>query len=604
MSTKTTFKRIALVAVAALGLGMLSVAPSSATNILAGSGNIIVDYNYGPTDSPAKPAILISSDAATNKAILVIRDQFRATADGGFDTVSITPIQQVYSSTGLMNSTYPYFDAADAGVAAMDTYSAANNATTAVQTVTSVLKVTATVAGPAVGQHVIKFAPQLPGTYKFLISSTSGGSYTWEVTAVLPDNAISATGTTSFLNAGEAVAATTDATVSASMAVATSAAATIVVTPKNAAGTTISTVTFPLTVTVSGPGTVAVGTNLAAITALSAGTGRAVTGTTGHYVIGVFADGTAGVSTVTVSSGTTVLSTEKVTFYGAPVKLTATASVKSVVDTAGSTAVATITAVDAAGVAVPLVAGDGAVVETTTALGVTATSDADAAGVVTVSVDPEATKNGLKTLTWKTTDGLLTASFSFNVGLAKATTVTIAPSDASVVPGQRFTLTVTAKDAGGFALPDGATTIALSFGRASSVTLPTSVTLSGGSGTVEVYAPITPGSLAMTATITNADATTAVGTGSVDVSDPSQAATDAAAEAIDAANAATDAANAAAEAADAATAAAQDAADAVAALSVAVTAQIDALKAQNESLRKQLIALTNLIIKIQKKVKA
>jgi len=31
MTTKTTFKRIALVAVAALGLGVLSVAPSSAT---------------------------------------------------------------------------------------------------------------------------------------------------------------------------------------------------------------------------------------------------------------------------------------------------------------------------------------------------------------------------------------------------------------------------------------------------------------------------------------------------------------------------------------------------------------------------------------------
>ena len=31
MSTKTTFKRIALVAVAALGLGVLSVAPSQAT---------------------------------------------------------------------------------------------------------------------------------------------------------------------------------------------------------------------------------------------------------------------------------------------------------------------------------------------------------------------------------------------------------------------------------------------------------------------------------------------------------------------------------------------------------------------------------------------
>ena len=77
----------------------------------------------------------------------------------------------------------------------------------------------------------------------------------------------------------------------------------------------------------------------------------------------------------------------------------------------------------------------------------------------------------------------------------------------------------------------------------------------------------------------------------------SEAAQEAAAEATDAANAATDAANASAEAADAATAAAQDAADAVAALSTQVSEMITALK-------KQITALTNLVIKIQKKVKA
>jgi trimeric autotransporter adhesin len=79
--------------------------------------------------------------------------------------------------------------------------------------------------------------------------------------------------------------------------------------------------------------------------------------------------------------------------------------------------------------------------------------------------------------------------------------------------------------------------------------------------------------------------------------DQAAAATDAAAEATDAANAATDAANAAAEAADAATAAAQDAADAVAALSTQVSEMVNALK-------KQITALTNLVIKIQKKVRA
>jgi hypothetical protein len=93
-----------------------------------------------------------------------------------------------------------------------------------------------------------------------------------------------------------------------------------------------------------------------------------------------------------------------------------------------------------------------------------------------------------------------------------------------------------------------------------------------------------------------ASGTVAVTSGNAAV-DTAQAAADAAAEATDAANAATDAANAAAEAADAATAAAQDAADAVAALSTQVSEMVNALK-------KQITALTNLVIKIQKKVKA
>ena len=114
--------------------------------------------------------------------------------------------------------------------------------------------------------------------------------------------------------------------------------------------------------------------------------------------------------------------------------------------------------------------------------------------------------------------------------------------------------------------------------------------------------------------VTAASTTTTVGTGAslsaagvnsvavaVEATDAAatnaNAASDAAAEATDAANAATDAANAAAEAADAATAAAQDAADAVAALSAQVASLISGLKAQ-------LTALTNLVIKIQKKVKA
>jgi len=85
---------------------------------------------------------------------------------------------------------------------------------------------------------------------------------------------------------------------------------------------------------------------------------------------------------------------------------------------------------------------------------------------------------------------------------------------------------------------------------------------------------------------------------SVDVTDTTSSdAVDAANEATDAANAATDAANAAAEAADAATAAAQDAQAAVADLAAQVATLIAGIKAQ-------ITSLTNLVIKIQKKVKA
>jgi hypothetical protein len=126
------------------------------------------------------------------------------------------------------------------------------------------------------------------------------------------------------------------------------------------------------------------------------------------------------------------------------------------------------------------------------------------------------------------------------------------------------------------------------------------VALVGGKATWKAYAPITPGPVVITATSSTGSSVTAAtvtATATVLSDGVAQAAVDAAAEAIDAANAATDAANAAAEAADAATAAAQDAADAVAALSVSVAAMIDALK-------KQITSLTNLVIKIQKKVKA
>jgi len=82
------------------------------------------------------------------------------------------------------------------------------------------------------------------------------------------------------------------------------------------------------------------------------------------------------------------------------------------------------------------------------------------------------------------------------------------------------------------------------------------------------------------------------------------AAQDISTEAVEAANAATDAANAAAEAADNAGSVAQDAVDAANAATAAVTALGTQLAAFSASVKAQITTLTNLVVKIQKKVKA
>jgi hypothetical protein len=210
-----------------------------------------------------------------------------------------------------------------------------------------------------------------------------------------------------------------------------------------------------------------------------------------------------------------------------------------------------------------------------------------------------------------TTGGYLTTTYDITVGGAAGSTggtETVAFDKATYDTGEGMTITRTCKDASGNPCYDGQIAGAVTFSKAVGGTAPTAAFYIAGTtssnssiGAKTVFAPVVSGAftanmtgrvsgvssnIAATATVSD-DAATAA----------SSAAADAAAEATDAANAATDAANAAAEAADAATAAAQDAADAVAALSTQVSEMVNALK-------KQITALTNLVIKIQKKVKA
>jgi hypothetical protein len=206
-----------------------------------------------------------------------------------------------------------------------------------------------------------------------------------------------------------------------------------------------------------------------------------------------------------------------------------------------------------------------------------------------------------------TTGGYLTTTLAVTVG-GSASTETIAFNKESYEPGEAMLITRTAKDSAGNPVADGTAAPAIRFSKSVGGTTPAaSLYLGGVSASASslaksaVFAPTSIGAFSALATSGNAAASaltaTATVAGDTTTSDAANAAADAAAEATDAANAATDAANAAAEAADAATAAAQDAADAVAALSTQVAELIS-------DLRKQITSLTNLVIKIQKKVKA
>lgn len=199
-----------------------------------------------------------------------------------------------------------------------------------------------------------------------------------------------------------------------------------------------------------------------------------------------------------------------------------------------------------------------------------------------------------------TTGGYLTTTLDVTVG-GKVATETLTTDKASYAPGEAMVITRTAKDASGNPVYDGAAAPAVSASKSLGGTTPGASIYVGGKKATSatkptVFAPAVAGDFIIKMTSGNATADLITTPLTVDDAN-STAAVDAANEATDAANAATDAANAAAEAADAATAAAQDAQAAVAALATSVSSLIAGIKAQ-------ITSLTNLVIKIQKKVKA
>jgi hypothetical protein len=566
-----SFKKIALGLAAAMSFGVLSALPTSAAVI---SPTLTID---SATDT------IIAGETATAVVTLSFISETAA------DTATVLSAMFAQPTGSAKTATLTLLETTTATVAIAGSNLSAD--------------VNSTINTP--GFVTAKFtvslvAPAVAGTYEARILTTrpaTGPSVAWTVTVRAADLTPAASTTTSILNAGEVTTATADASVFAPKATSSDAAAVIVVTPKNAAG---GAATESILATVSGTGMIGYGANATTMTAL----GRSVVIPTGNY-IGVFADGTAGVSTITLTTLTgTVLATEQVTFYGDIATIVAT-PVKSVISVGANTTTVKAVAKDASGVTV------GAGTLNAFSSDVSVVSDSGTAASI-VNGEAVFTITGVKAggVALTVRSGTISSNPVATRVEAAAATVKLSFDKATYLPGEAATIKVQVLDAAG--LPVSGKTHAnlfatngitsnYAFGAGSDVLTATSVTTDTETAkSYKVFMPLVENTVTITATGGSSlpVAGQVVVTASAVVSnEAAKAATKASEEAAAAAKAATDAALAASKAADAATLQAQAAVDAVAALSAQVATLI-------ASLRKQITALTNLVIKIQKKVRA
>ena len=566
-----SFKKIALGLAAAMSFGVLSALPTSAA---VNAPTLTID---SATDA------VVTGESATAVVTLSFISETSA------DTATVISAMFSQPTGSAKSATLSLLETSTASVVIAGNNVSANINST-VNTPTYVTaKFLVTLSTPAVA-----------GTYDARILTTNpvnGPTVSWTVTVKAADLTPSASTTTSILNAGETTSATADASVYAPKATSADAAAVIVVTPKNAAG---GSATESILATVSGSGLIGYGTNATAMSA----TGRALVIPTGNH-IGVFADGTAGVSTITLTTLTgTVIATEKVTFYGDIATIIAT-PLKSVIPTGANASTVKAVAYDAAGVTV------GAGTLNAYSSDVAVVSDSGTAATI-VNGEALFTLTGLKAggvaITVKS--GTISSNPVPTRVEGAAATVKLSFDKEVYMPGEAATIKVQVLDASGLPLSGkthanlfatGGIVSSYAFGSGSDVLTATSITTDAETvKSYKVFMPLTENTITVSATggTSLPLAGQVLASASTKVSnEAAKAATKASEDAAKAAADAADAAAAASKAAEAATAKAQEAVDAVTALSAQVATLIAALK-------KQITYLTTLVMKIQKKVRA
>jgi F0F1-type ATP synthase epsilon subunit len=578
MSTKTTFKRVALVAVAALGLGVLSVAPSSAAPTIA--YGVIADSTNGQGIVGGQATVIITLDTntVTTVAVTGVGSVLGTTQDSTTVTGTVTSGSWSDSSTtaGTVNGTQTI---------------TLTSAVAGVTTITATPLTNGTGApGTAVTKTVTWVAATSTATYDHANAFISDGNIT---TRVYADSTTAELTNTSVLSATPKV--------------------TINVTQFNAADTvTVTTLTTTATkaivATISGAGAVGAaqdGSDAGASVTIAAGSA-----TREDYVY-VYADGRNGTGTITITVNGVAVATKTVSFTGTAKSYAMSATTGETLSKKNIAIAAAASGADAESATVTIKELDalGTIMGTTATTHVTS----DAATIATAAISSGVlyiygvglgTTNINVCNTASCTSATIKLSIPITVVEKTAASYKVAFDAPTYAPGALVTWTLTATTKTGKPIADGSRAVIGT--STANMTAPTghptgALTFAAGVATGTFFAPVTTGDFTITtvegaavdAVIAGGTAVKTANTISI-VNASADAATDAANEATDAANAATDAALAAADAADAATAAAEDASAAVATLAASVNTAL-------ANLKKQITALTALVNKLLKK---
>ena len=629
MSTKTSIKRIALVAAAALTLGGFSAVSASAA-----------DNTY---------MFPKSGDGASFSSVTGAG----ATLNGVAGPANSVTIGFTNNSQGIATISGGTFGAVSG------TNLTLNTAGTLVTTANNVTNGDVTVLTPTVGTITVNFYKYVSaGVY----ASTATESVVITVAAAASSGVFSAAKSTIYMAAGETsvASATTDASavLVASTIKTETAVATVAVTLLDSLGARYKdTVTATI---ISGPGTL-FGSNesrTALVTPAYVGapgvetttatrfysnpaapaysvtvSGLANDGEIRSMYFGIFANGQSGVSTIQFkNSAGTVLGTKSVTFYSlTPSTVKVTVLKKNVLNssTSATNAVFAVNVYDSGANEITGTQTITAAVATGSTVGGTVTcattQDATALAYLCSAQSNAAqallTTDASETYTFTAGTATTTAAVKFVSGVIGSVTVA---GPASADPGTKVAYKLTATGANGAALPDGdyapgaiftnadpvtnAQLVAIPFGKGETITLvngvATDYTYAPFSGTLSASWTLRGSATAAAATSASFEgadsyytaAGIAKGAGASIIAADDVAIT-ANTEATAAANAATDAANQAADAADNATQAAAEALAAVNTLATTVATLIDGIKSQIK-------ALNTLILAIKKKIKA